>query len=1171
MKICKKKCATFITATSLALLLPLPLSAGSNWLSSVRTVVDEEMQTQMPGVLSASVTPAAGGTSSESVFNITISIEENPAGDSLYPDDPGADDDEQNNFEAKIEEFSDAVFQMTNGQHKIGRVTIFRDGDQSDSADVQWIENCPSNQGPRAHPSGFGVPGKRIYFCTNWPGATNLMDTPKGSGFTLAHEWGHYAYGVYDEYASNCGMSPETDCPIYFPRSTDTVSSPSIMHNQWNAARAGGDNDWLEFSTDGVEPYMTQSDGDDGNAHARVFEENAWVTLTRDPSTDPRFSFLPSRSQYTNLVAPTTNLLVNDDESSARSELEIIWAGEQVVELMIDTSGSMSGLPIANAINAATLLVGQLTPGSSAIGVGRFNSVANQVFPITDIPDPDTGIRSAAQLAIAGFSASGGTDIEEAALTALNEVTSFQGGSRPSAVFLLTDGRSLVNVDNVVSEYVNAAVALITFGFGTGVDATLLQELADRTGGQYFFSPTSLAQIQRAFLAANAAFSSSTIIASSTSAVLASSTDVRTIPFDSTLEIANLSVTYPLSQTDISLRLLDDTGADSGVQFACASSFEVSCDAEIDLNQLGSGEYGVEITNNTASDKVVSVLASGSPKAFESINVAIQSDDVAYPDALSIRASVSRGPTISGLDVIANVTKPDGTEFELAMFDDGDNSDLISEDGIYSVDIPYDQNGTYNIVVMASNETGNAETTFEGIAVSVREDGTGVLPQRISITENFMRVAIASVTVSAFQADDHSDNPANPTACTTLADDNIDTVARIDGPGDSDCFFFIPTDTGVDLVARATSLREDMMPVMRIYDATGTNLLLTADLATSPNPSSGVIALIPSTALDSAGHVITIEHALNSADTGGYSLSVGAVLGSDGVDPGDIIVIPEPPDPDAEPPTAPTGFRFAVYSNTAAELFWNRSSDNGTLVGYEITRNGILIETKDASSFFDNSLSPGVVYTYTITAVDDEGNRSPTPTLSFTTRGTTVPNSPTVPSGFRFAVYSDTAAELFWNRSSDDGRVVSYDITRNGTLVESRDATSFFDDTLSSGIEYTYQISAVDDDGNRSGSSTVTFTTGSNPAPVGNPSVPTGFRHVIYSSTAAELFWNRSVDDGLIVSYEIRRDGVLVETRDASSYFDDSLMSGNTYIYEIVAVDDEGNRSPSNMLSLTID
>jgi uncharacterized protein with von Willebrand factor type A (vWA) domain len=76
--------------------------------------------------------------------------------------------------------------------------------------------------------------------------------------------------------------------------------------------------------------------------------------------------------------------VVNDSETTARSELDVIWAGDQVVELMIDTSGSMNGTPMDNAKTASSLLVGQLTDGQTAIGVGEFNSLPFQRYAITD-------------------------------------------------------------------------------------------------------------------------------------------------------------------------------------------------------------------------------------------------------------------------------------------------------------------------------------------------------------------------------------------------------------------------------------------------------------------------------------------------------------------------------------------------------------------------------------------------------------------------------------------------------------------------------------------------------------------------------------------------------------------------------------------------------------------
>ena len=68
--------------------------------------------------------------------------------------------------------------------------------------------------------------------------------------------------------------------------------------------------------------------------------------------------------------------------------------------------------------------------------------------------------------------------------------------------------------------------------------------------------------------------------------------------------------------------------------------------------------------------------------------------------------------------------------------------------------------------------------------------------------------------------------------------------------------------------------------------------------------------------------------------------------------------------------------------------------------------------------------------------------------------------------------YSDTAAELFWQPSWDDGRVVGYEVYRDGRLVATRDATSWYDGALESGARHEYAVLALDDDGRRSGAAT---------------------------------------------------------------------------------------------------
>lgn len=150
--------------------------------------------------------------------------------------------------------------------------------------------------------------------------------------------------------------------------------------------------------------------------------------------------------------------------------------------------------------------------------------------------------------------------------------------------------------------------------------------------------------------------------------------------------------------------------------------------------------------------------------------------------------------------------------------------------------------------------------------------------------------------------------------------------------------------------------------------------------------------------------------------------------------------------------TSPGNLRYAVYSSTAAELFWERAStDTGYVSGYEITRNGEVLDTRDGLSLFVADLQPGTANEFTITAISSTGERSSSVSASIDTGSATPPfNSAALaaPTGLRSSRYSSQAFELFWDRVT--GQAYQYDVAINGETAGSTDGTSFFigDETL---------------------------------------------------------------------------------------------------------------------------
>ena len=74
---------------------------------------------------------------------------------------------------------------------------------------------------------------------------------------------------------------------------------------------------------------------------------------------------------------------------------------------------------------------------------------------------------------------------------------------------------------------------------------------------------------------------------------------------------------------------------------------------------------------------------------------------------------------------------------------------------------------------------------------------------------------------------------------------------------------------------------------------------------------------------------------------------------------------------DDSPPTTPQ-LSFTIYSGSDAELFWSRSIDDSVNLTYQLDRNGESVFAGDGLSFYDNNLSPGEEYNYTLTVVGED-------------------------------------------------------------------------------------------------------------------------------------------------------------------------------------------------------
>jgi len=276
----------------------------------------------------------------------------------------------------------------------------------------------------------------------------------------------------------------------------------------------------------------------------------------------------------------------------------------------------------------------------------------------------------------------------------------------------------------------------------------------------------------------------------------------------------------------------------------------------------------------------------------------------------------------------------------------------------------------------------------------------------------------------------------------------------------------------------------------------------------------------------------------------------------------------------ADTPSTPADFKVVVYSQTAAELFWQRSTDGGFTQGYEITRNGTSLGIFDALSLYQDDLLAGEDYLYRITALDADGNRSATSTVRFSSGVN--PETPTPDSGIpkpanlRAELYSASALELFWDRVTTD--VLQYEVKRNGVSLGITDGTSYFISGLEGNQPYSFDVQAIKNGSARSAVSSIDVSLDAQP-PGGNTNnppnnggnnpvaSPQNISLSVYSTSAAELFWTNASSTQQGTSVEIFRNGDFIALSNGNSYYDDARPQDTNATYSLVTVTDDGQRS----------
>lgn len=164
--------------------------------------------------------------------------------------------------------------------------------------------------------------------------------------------------------------------------------------------------------------------------------------------------------------------------------------GKVALALVIDKSGSMDETEggvrkMAMADKAAQLAIGLLAP-TDQIAVEAFDTDPSWVVPLQSVGNQAN--RQRVENAVGQISASGGTDIYAALKQAYDAI--HQSNATYKHIILLSDGNSLVesNYNPLLQNIEKEHITLSTIAIGSDADLKLMQMLAKRGNGRYYYT-----------------------------------------------------------------------------------------------------------------------------------------------------------------------------------------------------------------------------------------------------------------------------------------------------------------------------------------------------------------------------------------------------------------------------------------------------------------------------------------------------------------------------------------------------------------------------------------------------------------------------------------------------------------------------------------------------------
>jgi chitodextrinase len=150
---------------------------------------------------------------------------------------------------------------------------------------------------------------------------------------------------------------------------------------------------------------------------------------------------------------------------------------------------------------------------------------------------------------------------------------------------------------------------------------------------------------------------------------------------------------------------------------------------------------------------------------------------------------------------------------------------------------------------------------------------------------------------------------------------------------------------------------------------------VTVNVDASDDRAVASVDLLVDGSLVASSSTVPASFAWNANAVGSHTLQAVAHDGAGNTGNSAVIWVTVPPD--TTPPGAPGSLSQTGATTSAISLAWSAATDDRSVSGYQIVRNGTVVGNAGGLSYTDTGLAAGTTFTYTVRAVDGSGNVGP--------------------------------------------------------------------------------------------------------------------------------------------------------------------------------------------------